>query len=95
LGESSDGSGGRGPSTSVIASIRRKPRSSNRIESFDNSGAFDIPADSAANPNTAVFDKRGHLLFTGQSGIYGNSNPKNDRMRVFDARRDRAHIGSA
>ena len=40
-----------------------------------------------ANLNTAVFDKRGHLWFTGQSGIYGELDPKSGQMRVFDAPR--------
>lgn len=40
-----------------------------------------------ANLNTAVFDKRGHLWFTGQSGIYGELEPSTGRMRVFDAPR--------
>lgn len=38
-----------------------------------------------ANLNTAVFDRRGILWFTGQSGIYGRLDPKNGRMEVFDA----------
>lgn len=33
--------------------------------------------------NTAVFDKRGHLWFTGQSGIDGELDPASGRMRVF------------
>jgi len=38
-----------------------------------------------ANLNTATFDKRGILWFTGQSGIYGRLNPKTGAMRVFRA----------
>ena len=38
-----------------------------------------------ANLNTAVFDKQGHLWFTGQSGIYGELDPRRASMRVFDA----------
>jgi virginiamycin B lyase len=34
-----------------------------------------------------VFDKQGHLWFTGQSGIYGELDPQHARMRVFDAPR--------
>ena len=38
-----------------------------------------------ANLNTAVFDRRGLLWFTGQSGIYGRLDPKTGAMRVFRA----------
>ncbi len=49
---------------------------------------FPLPKDRpGANLNTAVFDKRGHLWFTGQSGIYGELDPARASMRVFDAPR--------
>jgi virginiamycin B lyase len=49
---------------------------------------FPLPKDRQnANLNTAVFDKRGHLWFTGQSGIYGEIDPASTKMRVFDAPR--------
>ncbi len=38
-----------------------------------------------ANLNTATFDRRGMLWFTGQSGIYGRLDPKVGRVEVFDA----------
>ena len=38
-----------------------------------------------ANLNTATFDNRGILWFTGQSGIYGRLNPKTGAMRAFRA----------
>jgi virginiamycin B lyase len=38
-----------------------------------------------ANLNTAAFDKRGVLWFTGQSGIYGRLDPKVGKVEVFDA----------
>ena len=38
-----------------------------------------------ANPHTAVFDKRGVLWFTGQSGIYGRLDPKVGKVEVFEA----------
>jgi virginiamycin B lyase len=38
-----------------------------------------------ANLNTATFDRRGILWFTGQNGIYGRLNPKTGAMRVFRA----------
>ncbi|WP_374728582.1 Vgb family protein [Caballeronia hypogeia] len=49
---------------------------------------FPLPRDRQnANLNTAVVDKRGHLWFTGQSGIYGELVPATGNMRVFDAPR--------
>ena len=47
---------------------------------------FRLPASTGnANLNTATFDKRGILWFTGQNGIYGRLNPKTGAMRVFRA----------
>ena len=40
-----------------------------------------------ANLNTAAFDRRGILWFTGQSGVYGRLDPKVGRVRVFAAPR--------
>ncbi|AYZ64405.1 lyase [Burkholderia multivorans] len=55
---------------------------------------FPLPKDRAdANLNTAVFDKRGHLWFTGQSGVYGELDPASATMRVFDAPRGRGPYG--
>jgi virginiamycin B lyase len=49
---------------------------------------FPLPANRAgANLNTAVFDKRGVLWFTGQTGIYGRLDPKIGTVEVFDAPR--------
>jgi virginiamycin B lyase len=49
---------------------------------------FALPKDRQnANLNTAVFDKRGHLWFTGQGGVYGELDPASASMRVFDAPR--------
>ncbi|CAB3709008.1 Vgb family protein [Paraburkholderia rhynchosiae] len=49
---------------------------------------FPLPKDRpGANLNTAVFDKQGHLWFTGQSGVYGELDPRRARIRVFDAPR--------
>jgi virginiamycin B lyase len=39
----------------------------------------------SANLNTATFDRRGRLWFTGQAGVYGRLDPRSGRMRVFDA----------
>jgi virginiamycin B lyase len=46
-----------------------------------------------ANLNTATFDRRGALWFTGQSGIYGRLEPKTGRMRVFRAPRGTGPYG--
>jgi virginiamycin B lyase len=55
---------------------------------------FPLPKDRPnANLNTAVFDKRGHLWFTGQNGIYGELEPASASMRVFDAPRGRGPYG--
>ncbi len=47
------------------------------------------PEKSAANLNTATFDKAGVLWFTGQSGVYGKLDPHSadtaKRLTVFDA----------
>ncbi len=40
-----------------------------------------------ANLNTAVFDARGLLWFTGQRGVYGRFDPRSDRMQVWEAPR--------
>ena len=55
---------------------------------------FPLPKDRPnANLNTAVFDRRGHLWFTGQNGIYGELDPASAHMRVFDAPRGRGPYG--
>src|SRR5688500_16122015 len=47
---------------------------------------FPLPTGRAgANLNTAAFDKRGILWFTGQSGVYGRLDPANGQMTVYDA----------
>jgi virginiamycin B lyase len=47
---------------------------------------YKLPArDSYANLNTASFDKRGRLWFTGQNGYYGVLEPKSGEVRLFDA----------
>jgi virginiamycin B lyase len=38
-----------------------------------------------ANLNTAAFDGKGRIWFTGQSGIYGRLDPKTSKMDVWDA----------
>ncbi|MFN8556231.1 MAG: lyase [Dehalococcoidia bacterium] len=57
---------------------------------------FALPASRAgANLNTAAFDGRGVLWFTGQAGVYGSLDPATGAMRVFDAPRGRGPYGTA
>jgi virginiamycin B lyase len=46
-----------------------------------------------ANLNTATFDRRGRIWFTGQSGIYGRLDPVTGAMDVWDAPRGRGPYG--
>ena len=46
-----------------------------------------------ANLNTATFDKRGRVWFTGQSGVYGRLDPASGEMSVWDAPRGRGPYG--
>src|SRR5688572_2854807 len=48
---------------------------------------FPLPGSAYANLNTATFDARGVLWFTGQSGIYGRLDPRTGRVRVCQAPR--------
>jgi virginiamycin B lyase len=53
-----------------------------------------LPADSgSANLNTAAFDGRGELWFTGQAGIYGRLDPKSGALKVFQAPRGAGPYG--
>jgi virginiamycin B lyase len=55
---------------------------------------FPLPASAGyANLNTATFDRRGVLWFTGQSGIYGRLDPKSGRLRVYRAPRGAGPYG--
>jgi virginiamycin B lyase len=55
---------------------------------------FPLPQDAPpANLNTAAFDGRGVLWFTGQNGIYGRLDPGQGRVEVFDAPRGRGPYG--
>ncbi len=55
---------------------------------------FPLPASTGyANLNTATFDNRGVLWFTGQSGIYGRLDPKVGKVRVFRAPRGEGPYG--
>ena len=55
---------------------------------------FPLPAgEPYANLNTATFDRRGVLWFTGQNGIYGRLDPRTGRMRIFRAPRGAGPYG--
>ncbi len=57
---------------------------------------YRLPGDRAgANLNTATFDARGVLWFTGQRGVYGRLDPQTGRMDVFDAPRGAGPYGIA
>jgi virginiamycin B lyase len=57
---------------------------------------FRLPRNRAnANLNTATFDRRRRLWFTGQAGIYGRLDPRSGRVRVFDAPRGPGAYGIA
>jgi len=53
------------------------------------------PAGDRANLNTATFDKKGVLWFTGQSGVYGRVDPKTNKVEVFKAPQGRGPYGIA
>ena len=52
-----------------------------------------LPKNDGANLNTAAFDGRGRIWFTGQSGIFGRLDPKTGEMRVWDAPRGTGPYG--
>ena len=55
---------------------------------------YPLPASSGyANLNTAVFDRRGVLWFTGQSGIYGRLDRSKGRVEIFRAPRGTGPYG--
>jgi virginiamycin B lyase len=47
------------------------------------------------NLNTAAFDGKGRIWFTGQNGIYGRLDPATGEMHVWDAPRGRGPYGIA
>ena len=58
--------------------------------------AWKLPADTGyANLNTAAFDKRGRIWFTGQTGFYGRLDPKTGDMQVWKSSRGRGPYGIA
>ncbi len=57
---------------------------------------FPLPAERrGANLNTAAFDRRGVLWFTGQSGVYGRLDPGTGKVDVYDAPRGAGPYGIA
>src|SRR5881628_2324328 len=51
------------------------------------------PGREGANLNTATFDRRGVLWFTGQSGVYGRLDPGVGKVRLFQAPRGEGPYG--
>ncbi len=54
---------------------------------------FPLPAGRNVNLNTAAFDRRGVLWFTGQAGAYGRLDPATGKVDVFDAPQGRGPYG--
>ena len=55
---------------------------------------FPLPEEHGyANLNTATFDAKGMLWFTGQSGVYGRLDVETGEVRVWDAPRGRGPYG--
>ena len=54
---------------------------------------FPLPGNDYANLNTATFDGRGTLWFTGQSGYYGRVNPSSGKVDLFEAPRGTGPYG--
>ncbi len=71
-----------------LNAIVRVDPTTNRIQRFPLP-----PGGGWANLNTAAFDARGVLWFTGQSGIYGRVHPSEGRVEVFQAPRGRGPYG--
>jgi virginiamycin B lyase len=65
-----------------LNSIVRVDPSTNQIRVFPLP-----PGRPGANLNTATFDRRGVLWFTGQTGFYGRLDPAAGKVNVFDAPR--------
>lgn len=56
---------------------------------------YPLAGRSYTNLNTAAFDGRGVLWFTGQNGVYGSVDPKTGAVKVYDAPKGRGPYGIA
>jgi virginiamycin B lyase len=54
---------------------------------------YPLPTSEYANLNTSVFDSRGALWFTGQSGIWGQFDPSIGKVQVWNAPRGMGPYG--
>jgi len=55
---------------------------------------WQLPSDKPyANLNTAAFDAKARIWFTGQSGVYGRLDPKTGEMKVWDAPKGQGPYG--
>jgi virginiamycin B lyase len=54
---------------------------------------FPLPGDDNVNLNTASFDGKGVLWFTGQAGVYGRLDPATGKVETFQAPRGRGPYG--
>jgi virginiamycin B lyase len=55
---------------------------------------YPLPSDRGnANLNTAAFDKKGRIWFTGQAGVYGRLDPATGEMKVWSAPNGRGPYG--
>ena len=55
---------------------------------------WQLPSDKPyANLNTAAFDGKTRIWFTGQSGVYGRLDPKTGEMKVWDAPKGQGPYG--
>jgi virginiamycin B lyase len=60
----------------------------------DEVAVFPLPSDAGrVNLNTATFDARGVLWFTGQGGVYGRLDPAAGQVEVFEAPRGAGPYG--
>jgi virginiamycin B lyase len=55
--------------------------------------AFPLPIHADVNLNTATFDRKGRLWFTGQAGYYGRVDVSTGKVEVFDAPKGKGPYG--
>jgi virginiamycin B lyase len=71
-----------------LNAIVRVDPATDAVQTFPLPGGF-----GSANLNTATFDGRGRLWFTGQNGLYGRLEVATGTVRTFDAPRGRGPYG--